>query len=85
MEDATMADPGDSLVARRPRRSTAGNRQVYVIHRLLELIFTKMLDSMEAALAEMALDVAPNEVDDDNDFINEKGSLGPPCRLRTLI
>jgi hypothetical protein len=30
---------------------------------------------MEAALAEMALDTTGKEVEDDNDFINDKGSL----------
>ena len=30
---------------------------------------------MEAALAEMALHTTGNDVEDDNDFINDKGSL----------
>ncbi|ETW87755.1 hypothetical protein HETIRDRAFT_378930 [Heterobasidion irregulare TC 32-1] len=46
-------DQDDSLVRRRPRRSTAGNR-------------------MEAALAELALEDANQEAEEDNDFVIEK-------------
>lgn len=66
------ANMEDSLVTRRSRRSTAGNR--YCPHRfnLLEKI-SYALGSMEAALAEMALDTSQKEMDDDVDFINGKG------------
>lgn len=37
---------------------------------------------MEAALAEMALDSTERDVEDDNDFINDKGS--PLIRTSTL-
>lgn len=66
-----MADPEDSLVSRRSRRSTAGNRYGYFPN----LIPRTYYNSMEAALAEMALDTTEKDVENDNDFVNEKGSL----------
>ena len=40
---------------------------------------------MEAALAEMALDTAEKEGDDDNDFVNDKGLVVSSCNLHMLI
>ncbi|KDR68696.1 hypothetical protein GALMADRAFT_256482 [Galerina marginata CBS 339.88] len=53
MENTIPDTPTEMLVARRPKRTTAGNR-------------------MEAALAEMVLEDAAKELDDDNDFVNDK-------------
>lgn len=40
---------------------------------------------MEAALAEMALDDASRDLDDDNDFVNDKGIYHSPGNIITLI
>lgn len=53
-------EPIEFLVARRSRRSTAGNR-------------------MEAALAEMALDDADKDLEDDKEFVDDKGTRGARC------
>lgn len=60
------------LATRREKRSTAGNRFVASSSVLVCLQFI-FCGSMEAALAEMALEDSNKDLDDDNDFVNDKG------------
>lgn len=59
----------DTLVRRRPRRSTAGNR--YASISILWKV-TERDHSMEAALAELSVDDVKDEADD-KDFIIVRG------------
>lgn len=63
-------DDIEMLVTRRSKRSTAGNRCVSAIRTPSILTFVY---SMEAALAEMASEDLSKEIEDDIDFIDDKG------------
>lgn len=67
-----MIDEGinESLVFRRPKRSTAGNR--YAIY-CLYAVTCLSKGRMEAALAELGLEDLTKEAEDDRDFFVEKG------------
>lgn len=66
-----MAETGDSLVMRRPKRSTAGNRYVVGVVGMLVLVLTR--NRMEAALAEFRADDLGQDAEEDNDFVMEVG------------
>lgn len=65
-----MADENGLLVARRPRRSTAGNRRVTW---WLRCNVYSTHNRMEAALAEFKSEELGQDVEEDNDFVMEVG------------
>lgn len=73
----------DFLVTRRSKRSTAGNR--FILKQCSCVRQLNLLDRMEAALAEMTFADTKDNVDDDQEFLLEKGDRIPVHHVTPLM